>query len=264
MTPARSLAIALLMTLAAALSACDEAASTPAPAPGRSTGTATGTAARPGQTGDAPKPDAANEAKPANVAAGVAADNDPAVLAWAAPKDRYNLGLGDFHVTDQDGKAMTMADLEGRPFALSWVFTRCANPQMCPLIAATMGQLQKKADEAGLADKTRFVLVSYDPTYDTPDRLKKFGSDHGLTFTNAAMLRPNVDELGLLIQSFQLTIGPAAGNQINHKSELFIFDHHGKLARSYSGRWQPDMALADLKRLVEEQEAAAKQEQGKK
>ena len=270
MTPARSLAMTLLVVLAAALPACDEATSTPAP--GRNTSAAKNAVATTGDTGDATKPEAANESKPteapaakeatpADLPGGVAADNDPAVLAWPAPADRFDLGLGDFHVTDQDGQAMTMSDLAGKPFALSWIFTRCANPQMCPLIAATMGQLQKKAAEAGLADKARFVLVTYDPTYDTPERLKQFGSDRGVKFTNAAMLRPTVDELGLMVQSFQISIGPAPGNagdQINHKSELFIFDHHGKLARSYSGLWQPDTALADLKRLVEEQEAAGK------
>jgi hypothetical protein len=57
---------------------------------------------------------------------------------WLAPDQRTAFDL-DHDVTNQDGRAMKLAELKGKPFAVSFLFTRCPNPKMCPLIAETMG-----------------------------------------------------------------------------------------------------------------------------
>lgn len=193
---------------------------------------------------------------PGDVGQGELAPNvDPEALKWPAPDERYTLDLG-FHVTDHDGNAMTLADLKGKPTAVSFIFTRCPNPQMCPLIVAMMSALQQKADDAGLADKIRLVLISYDPDYDTPARLKTFATERGLKLTNALMLRPKADEFRALMAEFQARFALTSAGQINHAMDLSILDHTGKLTRSYAGQWNNDMVLADLKRLVDEQHSA--------
>jgi len=44
--------------------------------------------------------------------------------------------VGDFTLTDQDGREVHAADLAGKVWVASFIFTRCGGP--CPRVTATM------------------------------------------------------------------------------------------------------------------------------
>jgi cytochrome oxidase Cu insertion factor (SCO1/SenC/PrrC family) len=69
----------------------------------------------------------------------------------------------DFALTDQRGHPVRRADLDGKVWVASFVFTSC--PDECPLIAAQMAQLQ--SDFAHAPD-LRLVSISVDPEQDIP------------------------------------------------------------------------------------------------
>ncbi len=84
-------------------------------------------------------------------------------------------GLGAFRLAERSGRAVTDADLAGRVWVASFIFTRC--PLSCPRITSVMKGLQGqfRGTSVGL------VSVSVDPRHDTPDALaeyaRKFGAD---------------------------------------------------------------------------------------
>lgn len=186
------------------------------------------------------------------------AEGDTAVGAarasqWIEPGDREAFDL-DYDMTDQDGRAMNLGDLAGVPIAMSFIFTRCPTPQMCPLITVTMANLQRDLEEAGLSEKVRLALITYDPVYDTPARLKAYGADRGLRFTNAVMLRPGVEQFRQLLHEFQIGVDYRTDGSIGHFIELLLIDHRGRYVRDYQGQvWDNAVVLNDLKRLVAEQ-----------
>lgn len=176
---------------------------------------------------------------------------------WYQPDDRDELYL-DLAVTDQDGAEHLLSDYVGKPIALSFIFTRCANPRMCPTITVTMARLQRDIEKAGLTDKTRVMLVSYDPVYDTPQRLKKYGSDRGFRFDNGAILRPGLDQYRELLSELSISVVPLGDGTFNHAMELLLLDAKGRFVRDYRGDiWDNAPVLADLKKLVEEQQESA-------
>ncbi len=173
---------------------------------------------------------------------------------WLEPADREPFDL-DFVMTDQDGRSLVLSELVGSPLAMSFIFTRCPNPNLCPVITLTMAHLQRDLETAGLAPKVRLLLMTYDPVYDTPQRLKKYGEDHGLRFTRAAMLRPEPDQFRRLLGEFQVGVDYHADGSIGHTIELLLIDGQGRFVRDYQGQiWDNALVLADLKRLVAEQE----------
>ncbi|MCE9589865.1 MAG: SCO family protein [Planctomycetes bacterium] len=173
---------------------------------------------------------------------------------WVEPDKRPEINL-DFQATNQDGQMLKLADLVGTPVAVSFFFTRCPNPEMCPLIASTMAMLQRGAAKAGLEEKLRFALVSYDPDFDTPPRMLQFGKDHGFDFSNGVMLRPDRDKYMAMLRELGVDIAPEPDGNIGHFIDLILIDKKGRFVRSYTGAvWDNETVLADLRKLAAETE----------
>lgn len=176
---------------------------------------------------------------------------------WIEPNDREAFDL-DFKMTDQDGQSLVLSDLVGFPIAMSFIFTRCPNPNLCPVITLAMAQLQRDLEAAGLDQEVRLLLMTYDPVYDTPPRLRKYGEDRGLQFTHAMMLQPDPDQFRRLLEEFQIGVDYRADGSIGHFIELILIDDKGRFVRDYQGQiWDNAAVLADLKRLVVQQERAS-------
>lgn len=170
---------------------------------------------------------------------------------WIKPEDRQKLFM-DFNMTDQNGKPFNLKEALGKPTVATFIFTRCPNPQMCPLQARKMAWIQEKLDKAKLGEHVNLLLISFDPDYDTPERLKKFGQDNGVKFTNARMLRPSVPEFREFIDEFPIRVGYSNAGEVNHKTDLFMLDHQGGFARMYYGMWDDDKVLKEVQQLVNE------------
>lgn len=192
---------------------------------------------------------------------GAAKDADKPSVAqgaeWPKPEDRQKMFM-DFNMTDHDGKAYNLKQALGKPTIATFIFTRCPNPQMCPLQAQKMAWLQGKLEKAGLNDKVNLLLISFDPDYDTPERLNKFGKDAGVKFTNARMLRPKQAEFNEFIDEFPIRVGYSKTAQVNHKTDLFMLDHNGGFTRMYYGMWDDAKVLAETQRLVDEASSPSK------
>jgi protein SCO1 len=79
--------------------------------------------------------------------------------------------IPDFTLTDQRGRPVRRADLEGKVWVAGFIFTNC--PEECPLMTAEMAQLQ--SDLANMPD-FRLVSISVDPERDTPPVLSQYAA----------------------------------------------------------------------------------------
>ena len=65
---------------------------------------------------------------------------------------------------DQRGRPFSFANTNGRTTIVSFIYTRCRDAQMCPLVAAKFARMQRELRGAPI----RLVTVTLDPAYDTP------------------------------------------------------------------------------------------------
>lgn len=70
----------------------------------------------------------------------------------------------DFHLQDQDGKPVTLADARGEVVVMTFIYTTCWD--LCPAEAATIMQAAEK-----VGDGVTVYAVSVDPVGDTPKRV---------------------------------------------------------------------------------------------
>jgi cytochrome oxidase Cu insertion factor (SCO1/SenC/PrrC family) len=172
---------------------------------------------------------------------------------WPVAGERDELLLKTL-ATDQDGNEMKIGDLKGKPIVATFIFTRCANPEMCPAIVSKMAALQRMMEKEDLTDQVNLALISYDPGFDTPDRLRSYGAVRGIKFTNAKMLRPNPDGFSDMITEFELRVSFGNNSSItNHTMDLYVLDSNGAYVRQYQGIWHNEMVLSDVRRLLTEQ-----------
>jgi cytochrome oxidase Cu insertion factor (SCO1/SenC/PrrC family) len=75
----------------------------------------------------------------------------------------------DFALMERSGQSVTRADLRGKVWIASIIFTRCV--EECPLVSNHMARLQ--ATFAAEPD-VRLVSITVDPAYDTPEVLTRY------------------------------------------------------------------------------------------
>jgi cytochrome oxidase Cu insertion factor (SCO1/SenC/PrrC family) len=75
----------------------------------------------------------------------------------------------DFALIERSGQSVTRADLLGKVWIASLIFTRCV--EECPLVSSHMARLQ---DVFTTEPDVRLTSITVDPAYDTPEVLTRY------------------------------------------------------------------------------------------
>ena len=139
--------------------------------------------------------------------------------------------VGEWSLTDQDGKPFGRQDLKGRLWIAAFVFTRCAGP--CPDMCRGMQELVKRLpDDPGL----RFVSFSVDPDYDTPAVMKEFAKYWEAPERWRFLTGTGV--WNLAYNGFKLVAKPAEeprpGSQFIHSTRFTLVDGTGQMRGLYT------------------------------
>jgi cytochrome oxidase Cu insertion factor (SCO1/SenC/PrrC family) len=179
---------------------------------------------------------------------------DSLVTAWLPPQERTKSLPIDLDLTDQSGRKLRFADLVGTPVAMSFIYTRCTNPNKCARIADTLSQLQRQLVQTGLTNRIILALMTYDPDYDLPERLEHFGVSHGLRFDQGVtMLRPEPAVKDRFFNDWQVAVNYNDGGVNIHGIQLLLFDKEGRWVRTYHTLlWDNSKVVEDLKHLAAE------------
>jgi protein SCO1 len=81
--------------------------------------------------------------------------------------------LPPFRLTDQHGRTLDSSELRGKVVAISFLYTRCPLPDVCPRLAASFAAIARR-----FHDRPDLVLLSVtvDPDYDTPAVLEDYAA----------------------------------------------------------------------------------------
>ncbi len=179
---------------------------------------------------------------------------EPSATEWLPPERRPTLARLDVPVVDQDGVAGPLSKLADRPLALAYFYARCDNPNRCALTTTAMVRLQRAVQAAGLSERVRLLLATYEPQADTSELLKRFGADRGFIFgPGAKILRPDPARAAELLDELRAPVNFSAGWVNVHGLALYLIDGRGRYVRTYLTRiWDGDAVLRDLRALAAE------------
>jgi protein SCO1 len=181
-----------------------------------------------------------------------AQEADQLVTPWIEPSDRQRLNVVDVQYTDQDGRTGVLAGLMNKPVLIAFFYTRCQNAAKCSMTVSRLAGLQRTLRAQGLDSRARILAITYEPQFDTSERIHRFGSDRGLVFgPDARALRTDTDGLKRLVDVIEAPVNYNAGWVNTHGVELSLFDAEGRLVRKYlTVGWNNAAVAADVKRVA--------------
>ena len=169
----------------------------------------------------------------------------------------------DFGLTNQDGKRIHLAQYRGKALALTFVYTRCPQPDQCTLMSTNFATVDKELQkEPDVYAKTHLLTISFDPDYDTPKVLRSYGASHtgrysDETFQHWEFATGTKDEVKGIAQFFGLRYfqdTESGDEQVIHSLRTAVIGPNGKLIKLYRGNeWKPDEIVNDLTSLVSAQ-----------
>ncbi len=168
--------------------------------------------------------------------------------------------IPDFQLINQDGKPIHLSMYAGKAFALTFVYTRCPQPDQCTLMsnnfAAIDQELQKQSEAYA---KTHLLTISFDPDYDTPKVMRSYGASHSgrysdETFQHWEFATGTPDQVKGIAQFFGMRYfhDTESGNdQVIHSLRTAVIGPDGKLVKLYRGNeWKPAEIVSDLQTLA--------------
>jgi protein SCO1/2 len=154
---------------------------------------------------------------------------------------------GPFQLTDQNGKAVTDADMKGKPFLVFFGFTHC--PDICPTTLFDMSQLMKELGPD--ADRTGALFITVDPERDTPKVMSDYLSNfdphvRGLSGDPAAVAAA-LKAYRVYAKKVPLENGDYT---MDHTALVYLMDKSGRFIAPFDVSRTPKAEAADLRRYL--------------
>ncbi|MGA7873336.1 MAG: SCO family protein [Candidatus Binatus sp.] len=136
---------------------------------------------------------------------------------------------------NQNAQPVEAGSMTGRPIIIAFIDTSCTG--MCRL---TTNKLRRVADDLGAEQKQKvqFVLVTYNPVFDGPKRLRQYAQDMHLDTPHWMLLTGTPANIDWMLGRFGL---PAVGNfeepaqLMDALDYVFLVAPDGKIVKKYKG-----------------------------
>lgn len=143
---------------------------------------------------------------------------------------------------NQDGKDLHLKDLKGKNLVVVMIFTSCRT--VCPILVADMKKVHAKIAKDKL-DDTSLVLISIDPTNDTPEVLKKFAADRNMDQAPWIFLRSDEDATRELANVLAMKYKKISPIEFSHPNIISVFNRKGELVSQEEGSGINSDAVAE-------------------
>ena len=180
----------------------------------------------------------------------------------------------DGTVVAPDGKPVSLHKLlDGRVAILSFIYTRCSDPRACLRASSVLSELQQLSrKDPAVQDKLQLITLSFDPGYDTPEVMKRYGEvfsrDEGGANWLFLTTRDN-DDLQPLLKAYGQRVDkrakPSALGPYQHTLRVYLIDSQKRIRNIYSyGLLDPRLVMADVQTLLMEEKKSHETEPNQK
>lgn len=176
---------------------------------------------------------------------------------------------GDGWVLDTHGGRLRLYQvMDGRITVLAFIYTRCSDPQGCPLSMSLLYDLlYVSRQDPAIGANLRLAALSFDPAHDTPEAIAEYAGEEQtkgaegnqlifLTTESRADLQP-------ILEAYDQPIGrkPDAADPFGpytHQLRVFLIDRQARIRNIYSlGFLDPRLVITDVRTLLLEEHGKA-------
>ena len=172
-----------------------------------------------------------------------------ALSAWGAPTKTSVLPASSVYqlplpLTDQDGRASTLAAWRGKPVMITMFYSSCQF--VCPRIVEAL-----KKTEASLAPqhaKLPVLMVTLDPARDDTATLKAMAEERHIDPKRWTLARTDARNVRKLAAMLGIQYRELPSGEFNHSSVIILLDAEGRVVGKTSTLGEADPAFVKLVR----------------
>ena len=151
---------------------------------------------------------------------------------------------------DLDSQNVSLSDNDSKFRFISYIFTRCPMPNMCPAVVAKNRYLAETFSET---DEIEFIMISFDYIFDTPSVMKSIYNSHVKSHPNMKFYSSfgHLNDIIMLAGQSFVSFWGVDDNDIGHTLRSVIIDPERRLMKVYEGtEWSPEAAERDIRNLL--------------
>lgn len=156
--------------------------------------------------------------------------------------------IGDYVLTDTDGKAVRLQDYRGKPLLVSMIFTSCHH--ICPTTTRHIATAIDAAEEALGEGSFSVVTIGFDTENDSPAAMKNFAHRQNAGSENWQFLSSSQETIAALSQDIGFQFIPSARG-FDHLNQMTVIDGDGNVySQVYGMTFELPWLVEPLKQLV--------------
>ena len=156
------------------------------------------------------------------------------VFSWTANARRGCETIESTVFQDHAGAAISFREFFYRgPTIVVFFYTRCDNPLKCSLTITKLARIQKLLSDRGLGDRIQTAAITYDPAFDLPERMQRYGERRGVSFGDGHRMLRAVDGIEVIRKHFRLGVNFIESLVNRHRIEVYVLDERGRVAASF-------------------------------
>ena len=174
---------------------------------------------------------------------------------WFADDEEYSsIRIGDSFTDvtfkDYNNNDIKLSDFDDEFMFITFIFTRCPIPNMCPALIYKQKYIADKFKES---DKLKVLTISFDYLYDTPKILKQKFENLKSKNDNWMFLSSynHINDLYLLTKQSSFAFWGVEKNDIGHNMRTILIGPDMKFLKYYDGNeWSVKDAYDDIENIM--------------
>ena len=149
---------------------------------------------------------------------------------------------GPYKLTGDDGKPITNATFEGKPYLVFFGYTHC--PDVCPTTLFDLSQVMKALGKD--ADHTAGLFITVDPERDTPAVMKDYMSNFDPHLVGATGDLKTIENVEKEFRVYAKKVPTGNGDySMDHSAVIYLMDKQGRFVAPFNVKRKPaDSAVA--------------------
>jgi protein SCO1/2 len=157
--------------------------------------------------------------------------------------------VGDHTLVDRDGKFVRLAELRGKPYIVSFVYTGCT--QVCPTTTKFLDAAVEEAERALGRNAFRIVTVGFNLPFDTPAAMREFQRKQDIDRANWAFVAGDPATIDGLARDVGFAWVPTASG-FEHLTQATLVDRDGRVFQQvYGESFELPMLVRPLQQLLD-------------
>lgn len=153
-----------------------------------------------------------------------------------------------FRLTDHLGQPRSLSDFRGKAVAVFFGYVNC--PDVCPTTLAKLAEVIRTLGKD--AQRVQVLLVTLDPTRDTPDILQNYVPAFHPSFVGLYGDEQETEQIAKEFKVFYQRQKPDAHGfyTVDHGGGIFVFDPQGRIRLFIGDEHSTDVITRDIKTLL--------------